>query len=70
MQMTDLTKAWKDPAFSATLSADQLSALPANPAGDLVDIADFAVESEVQPIMMSWLPCWVTWSSDTECCAY
>ncbi|GIH45547.1 MULTISPECIES: mersacidin/lichenicidin family type 2 lantibiotic [Microbispora] len=70
MQTTDLAKAWKDPGFSATLTAEQLSTLPANPVGDLADIADFANEGEVQPIMMSWAPCWITWSSDTNCCAY
>lgn len=28
-----IIRAWKDPAFRATLSPEQLSALPANPAG-------------------------------------
>ncbi|MFD8530538.1 mersacidin/lichenicidin family type 2 lantibiotic [Streptosporangium canum] len=70
MNMTDVVNAWKDPGYGATLTAEQLSALPANPAGDLVGVADFAAEGEVQPIMMSWAPCWLTWSSDTECCAY
>ena len=28
-----IIRAWKDPAFRATLTAEQLAALPANPAG-------------------------------------
>jgi mersacidin/lichenicidin family type 2 lantibiotic len=37
------TRAWKDPVYRATLSAEALSALPANPVG-AVDLPDSALE--------------------------
>lgn len=37
----DIVQAWKDESYRASLSDEQLSALPANPAGELTD-ADLA----------------------------
>jgi mersacidin/lichenicidin family type 2 lantibiotic len=35
MHKTDWIRAWKDPVYRATLSAEEQSALPAHPAGAL-----------------------------------
>ena len=35
----DVVRAWKDPAYRRTLTAEQVAALPAHPAG-LVDLGD------------------------------
>lgn len=34
----DIVRAWKDEAYYQSLSAEQLSTLPANPAGELTDM--------------------------------
>jgi len=39
MNKTDVIRAWKDPAYRATLSEEELAALPQNPAG-LADLSD------------------------------
>ncbi|MCA9190011.1 MAG: mersacidin/lichenicidin family type 2 lantibiotic [Pirellulaceae bacterium] len=33
MNMSDVIRAWKDPSYRASLSAEQRATLPANPAG-------------------------------------
>jgi mersacidin/lichenicidin family type 2 lantibiotic len=39
MNAFDIIRAWKDEAFRASLSAAQLAALPANPAG-MIELAE------------------------------
>ncbi len=39
MKKVDIIKAWKDEAYRNTLSADQISQLPVNPAGILSEEA-------------------------------
>lgn len=39
MNKTDVIRAWKDPAYRATLSEEERAALPLNPAG-LADLSD------------------------------
>jgi mersacidin/lichenicidin family type 2 lantibiotic len=39
MNKIDVVRAWKDPLYRATLSEDQLAALPVHPAG-LTDLSD------------------------------
>ena len=39
MNKADIVRTWKDPVYRATLSPEQLAALPAHPAG-LVEISD------------------------------
>lgn len=42
MSKRDVIKAWKNPGYRNTLSAEQLGAMPANPAG-VMEIADEAI---------------------------
>ena len=35
MKKTDIIRAWKDPAYRATLSAEELAQLPGHPSGAL-----------------------------------
>jgi len=39
MNKTDVIRAWKDPAYRATLSDEEMAAMPLNPAG-LADLSD------------------------------
>jgi mersacidin/lichenicidin family type 2 lantibiotic len=39
MNKTDVVRAWKDPLYRATLTPDQLAALPMHPAG-VVELND------------------------------
>jgi mersacidin/lichenicidin family type 2 lantibiotic len=39
MKTSDIIRAWKDPAFRASLSDEQRAALPKNPAG-VVELSD------------------------------
>lgn len=39
MSIETIIRAWKDPSFRSTLSAEQLAALPANPAG-AIELSD------------------------------
>ena len=44
--MTTLTRAWKDPAYRAQLTPDELAALDIHPAGT-IDIADTSLDDSV-----------------------
>jgi mersacidin/lichenicidin family type 2 lantibiotic len=65
MKTNDVIRAWKDPAYRATLTQAQRDALPAHPAGD-VEVPD----SELQTIAGGMRPetivtrgcCWATFS--------
>jgi mersacidin/lichenicidin family type 2 lantibiotic len=39
MRRIDVIRAWRDPEYRATLSSEELSRLPSNPAG-LVELSD------------------------------
>ena len=39
MNKTDVVRAWKDPLYRASLSAEELAQLPSHPAG-VIDLAD------------------------------
>ncbi len=39
----NVIRAWKDAEYRASLSADQLAALPSNPAGDALSEMDFGL---------------------------
>ena len=39
MNKTDIIRAWKDPAYRATLTPEQLACLPDHPAG-IIELAD------------------------------
>lgn len=38
MKKVDILRAWKDTEYRQSLTAEQISALPANPAGELSEI--------------------------------
>jgi mersacidin/lichenicidin family type 2 lantibiotic len=38
MKKVDVLRAWKDAEYRQSLTADQISALPTNPAGELTDM--------------------------------
>ncbi|WP_156051466.1 mersacidin/lichenicidin family type 2 lantibiotic [Allokutzneria albata] len=42
--MNNTTRAWKDPVLRATMSEEELAALPANPAG-AVELTDRALDN-------------------------
>ncbi|MDC0672148.1 mersacidin/lichenicidin family type 2 lantibiotic [Nannocystis radixulma] len=44
MKNVDVIRAWRDPEYRATLSAEQLNALPANPAG-VVELSALELEN-------------------------
>jgi len=44
MNVRDVVRAWKDPAYRASLTQQQRSALPENPAG-VVDLSDAELEA-------------------------
>ncbi len=44
MSKVDIVRAWKDPAYRRTLSAEQLAALPTHPAG-MVELSDDQLSS-------------------------
>jgi mersacidin/lichenicidin family type 2 lantibiotic len=44
MNKADIVRAWKDPLYRATLSPEQLAALPAHPAG-ILEISDDQMRS-------------------------
>jgi mersacidin/lichenicidin family type 2 lantibiotic len=68
MEEIDWIRAWKDPVYRATLSTDQLSALPAHPAG-AVELSDdqlkavgggrilTTVETCTAPTFRNWKAC-------------
>jgi len=43
MKKVDVLKAWKDAEYRQSLTAEQISALPANPAGELSDMEQTTV---------------------------
>jgi mersacidin/lichenicidin family type 2 lantibiotic len=47
-------RAWKDPAFRATLSAEVLALLPANPAGDRVAVERLSWDAK-PPGGVTWI---------------
>ena len=65
MNPNDVIRAWKDPAYRATLTAAQRDALPAHPAGDVTP-----PDSELQMIAGGMRPltivtrgcCWATFN--------
>lgn len=44
MNKTDVIRAWKDPAYRASLSADEVAALPLHPAG-ITELSDDQLQS-------------------------
>ncbi len=44
MKFVDVIRAWRDPEYRATLSSDELAALPAHPAG-LIELSDAELAS-------------------------
>lgn len=80
MSTNNIIKAWKNPAYRATLSAAERAALPANPAGT-IELADEAVghvaggaapQKSIEPCTMfqdcTKLGCVSTWCSITSPC--
>lgn len=45
MNKTDVIRAWKDPTYRASLSADELAALPLHPAG-ITELSDDQLRTE------------------------
>ena len=43
MSKVDVIRAWKDPKYRATLSGEELAALPENPAG-LIELSDLDLD--------------------------
>ncbi|MEV5884835.1 mersacidin/lichenicidin family type 2 lantibiotic [Streptomyces sp. NPDC052020] len=55
--MDQITRAWKNPLFRASLSAEELSALPDHPAG-VIEIADHRLDNVVGGgITDTWVTC-------------
>jgi mersacidin/lichenicidin family type 2 lantibiotic len=55
--MNQTARAWKDPVFRASLSAEELSALPAHPAG-AIEITDQRLDNVVGGgITDTWVTC-------------
>jgi mersacidin/lichenicidin family type 2 lantibiotic len=74
MPKIDVIRAWKDEEYRSSLSADELGALPANPAGpmelsdDDLDVAAGGISEVVQCPTCCRCPDGATWSH--SCCNY
>ncbi|WP_144764941.1 mersacidin/lichenicidin family type 2 lantibiotic [Curtobacterium sp. 9128] len=69
MPTAELTRAWVDSDFRATLSEDDLALVPANPAGELLDDLE-VTDPELPGVYNSWVPCFFSLEKTDSCCAY
>lgn len=73
MDNATIVKAWKDPSFRATLSAEQLAELPANPSGVAMSELNESELSEVvggMPPVSHANSCGYICTLTTECGCY
>lgn len=68
-----IIRAWKDPSFRASLSAEQLAALPANPAGmsavelNETELCEVVGGVQVEAAVSCWCSCGYICTWTTEC---
>ncbi len=71
MSRIDVIRAWRDPEYRATLSREQLAALPAHPAG-LIELSDdeLARAAGLSTIAITVAPPCTEWTfhNNVRCC--
>jgi mersacidin/lichenicidin family type 2 lantibiotic len=69
MEKIDFVRAWKDPLYRASLSAEQLGRLPANPAG-CIELSDDQLKAAggARPITTAITCTAYTWNHWAACC--
>lgn len=69
MKTMELTRAWTEPEYRATLTEDELIEIPDSPAGVLLD--EFEVADPERPgVYNSGILCWLSLYSTSVCCAW
>ena len=72
MNPEDIIRAWKNPAYRQTLSAEQRALLPDHPAGPIeltdaqLDDAGGSIDSDWTKSVKCWFPS--LWSTNYSCC--
>ena len=56
MDKLDVVRAWKDPAYRATLSPEQLARVPANPAG-MIEVTDERLTAASGGVLTTAMTC-------------
>jgi len=68
MKKTDIIRAWKDPAFRATLSAEELAQLPGHPSGAL-ELRDEQLRAVTGGVLTTAIDCTdFTFRNWRRCC--